>query len=166
MENDGKQVEVRLYHVDTNEKRYKTYPGRNEKGKQNSNMDRIQEQMDYFGTSKDSALKLGRIAKNFATNLLRDNKFKVSTRYDDAVDAGRKYSYVTVDYQGKEVYLHELLAAKGLVRVDESYWYEDNDGEKSKPNLPDGSSFTEHRAKLLRIAAAAKKAKVGGWGMD
>jgi len=58
-----------------------------------------------------------------------------------------------VDWQGKDVWLHELLVAQGLVRIH------------TKPyTLPDNTSASEQKKKLKELEALAKKEKRGGWG--
>jgi len=163
-----KSVEFRLYHVDTPEKLFRKYKSGDDNSKH------INKQMDYFGLSQDNVVKVGQTAKSFTHNLLKDNKFELVSAYSDNVTAGRKYTYAVVNYRGKDVYLHELLVAQGLVMVNPLDQKFNSGGEltthergtMSKANLPDGSSYVEHHAKLKRIEEVAKKEKRGAWGMQ
>ena len=144
----GKNYEFRLYFVDTAESKYKTYPGGDNNGK------RIREQGEYFGgLSQDETTALGTDAKKFVLKLLEKENFTVVTKWENVYGPERKYAFVMVDWQGKDVWLHELLVAQGLVRIH------------TKPyTLPDNTSASEQKKKLKELEALAKKEKRGGWG--
>ena len=161
---DGNSVEFRLHHVDTTESKSSRYNG-----------DRLKKQGAYFGgISKDDTVALGKIAAAYTRDLLSKNDFKVVTKYGDVYGPGRKYAYIVLNQDGKDVFLHELLVSKGLVRVN--YPVDSirkggsrvkvSDGDMMKANLPDGASYRSHYSKLRRMEAKAKKDGLGGWGMN
>lgn len=145
----GKETEFRLYFVDTAESQYKSYRDGNNNG------DRIREQGDYFGgLDREQTTALGTAAKKFALNLLDKRKFTVVTQWENVYGPDRKYCFVIVNWKGKDVWLHELLVAQGLVRIH------------TKPfTLPDNTSASRQRKKLKALEADAKKAKRGGWSL-
>ncbi len=114
--------------------------------------ERVEEQAAYFGIGVDDALRIGESAAAFTTRFLKDG-FTVRTKFEDAKGASelaRFYAFVVAG----EADLSEALVENGLARV---YGY--------MPNLPDGSPRWEHRARLKRAEAAAKRGKQGGWGV-
>ena len=106
------ETEFRLYFVDAPESAYRTYRGGEDNG------DRLDEQAREFGgVSRDEVVTIGKEAKDFVLGILRKGNFKVLTRWEEVYGPERRYALVIVPWQGKEVYLHELLVAKGLARV-------------------------------------------------
>ncbi len=102
--------QFRLYFVDTPENGYKEYGGGENNGK------RLDDQGKYFnGLDRDETAEVGKDAKAFVLGLLKKEKFKVLTKWEDVVRPGREYCFVIVNWEGREVYLHELLVAQGLV---------------------------------------------------
>ncbi len=145
----GKETEFRLYFVDTAESIYKTYKDGNNNGK------RIREQGEYFGgLDMQVTTEMGKIAKSFVSDLLSKQNFTVVTKWEDVYTPERKYCYVVVKWEGKEVYLHELLVAKGLVRI-----------KTRGAALPDSTNFYDQKEKLKKMEQQAKTAKLGAWGM-
>ena len=145
----GKETEFRLYFVDTAESAYKKY------GRGENNGKRLREQGDYFGgLEMQQTTALGKIAKSLVKDLLKKQKFTVVTKWENVYSPERKYCYVIVNFQGREVYLHELLCAKGLVRI-----------KTRGASIPGGVSYHQQKKKLLQMEAVAKRLKLGGWGM-
>lgn len=141
--------EFRLYFVDAPESAYKEYHNGDTNGK------RLQQQGDYFGgLDRDQATKLGQEGKNFTKSLLLKGGFKVLTQWEDVVRPGRSYGLVIVEWEGDEVYLHELLVAQGLVRI-----------HTAGANLPQGRSEREQRKYLESWEQEVKAKGIGGWGM-
>ncbi|GAA5493960.1 hypothetical protein Rhal01_00113 [Rubritalea halochordaticola] len=140
-------TEFRLYFVDTPESKYKTYRDGNDNGK------RIDEQGKYFsGLSRDQTTAVGMVAKKHIMKLLRRQEFTVVTKWDNVYGPERRYAFVVVDWNGKQVYLHELLVAHGLARIH------------TRPaTLPDNTAASRQREKLKVLESLAKEAKRGGW---
>lgn len=146
----GRQTtEFRLYFVDTPESKYKTYPGGDDNAK------RLSEQGQYFGgLNQEQTTVVGSVAKDFTLELLRNRKFTVVTKWENVFSPDRRYAFILIDWNGKQVYLHELLTAQGLVRIH------------TKPsNLPDNTAASRQRAKLKELEAKAKSAKRGAWSL-
>ncbi len=140
--------QFRLYYVDTPESEYKTYRGGD------SNGERLDQQGAYFnGLDRKEITKVGKDAKVFVLGLLKKKPFKVLTKWEDVVRPGREYCFVIIEWEGKEVYLHELLVAQGLVRV-----------HTSGAELPGGRSYKAQRSYLEKWEKDVKKAGVGAWG--
>ncbi len=145
----GKETEFRLYFVDTAESKYKTYRDGNNNGK------RIREQGEYFGgLDMQVTTEIGKVAKSFVIDLLSKQNFTVVTKWENVYTPERKYCYVIVKWEGKEVYLHELLVAKGLVRI-----------KTRGAALPDNTKYHDQKKKLVKMESRAKDAKLGAWGM-
>lgn len=145
----NKETEFRLYFVDAPESKFKKY----QDGKDNG--DRIRDQGKYFGElDMQVTIETGRAAKAFVLDLLSKENFTVVTKWEDVFTPERKYCYVIVSWEGKELYMHELLVAKGLVRI-----------KTRGSSLPDKTTFFNHREKLLKMEHQAKTARLGAWGM-
>lgn len=146
----GKDTEFRLYYVDSPESAYKTYRDGNNNG------ERLEQQGKYFGRlTQEQTADVGKAAKDFSLKLLSAGEFRVVTKWEGVFDSERRYAFVLVKWHGREVYLHELLVAQGLVRI------------YTKPNtLPDNTSASRHRQKLKELEAQARAQKLGGWGID
>ncbi len=144
-----KETEFRLYFVDTAESQYKEYRDGNNNGQ------RLREQGAYFGgLEMQVTTEVGKVAKSFVRDLLKKKKFTVVTKWEDVFTPERKYCYVIVEWQGEDVYLHELLLVKGLVRL-----------KTRGATLPDNTNYFEQKKKLEQLEKKAKAAKVGAWGM-
>ena len=142
--------EFRLYFVDTPESQYKEYGGNENNGK------RIDDQGKYFGgLDREMTTKVGQDAKAFVLTLLKKEPFKVLTKWEDVVRPGREYCFVIVTWEGREVYLHELLVAQGLVRSQTT----------RGADLPGGRGWREQKAYLKKWESEVKAAGVGAWGM-
>lgn len=139
----GKKTEFRLYFVDTPESRLHQYNG-----------ERLDEQADYFYTDRELVIEVGKAAKKFVLDLLGKQSFRVVTQWENVYGPERKYCYVLVQWEGEEVYLHELLVAKGLVRIH------------TKPMmLPDGTSSNRQRKRLFQMQDDARSQRIGAWGL-
>ncbi len=144
-----KETEFRLYFVDTAESKFKKYPD----GKDNG--DRIRDQGNYFdGLEMQATIEIGRVAKSFVLDLLSKQEFTVITKWENVFTPERKYGYLIVKWEGKEVYLHELLVAKGYARI-----------KTLGARLPDKTSYFNHQERLKKMEKSAKNAKLGAWGM-
>jgi endonuclease YncB( thermonuclease family) len=140
--------EFRLYFVDTPESEYKTYGGGENNG------ERLDEQGEYFGgLDRDGITAVGVEGKSFVLNLLSKKPFKVLTKWEDVVRPGREYCFVIVEWEGREVYLHELLVAQGLVRL-----------HTRGADLPGGRGWKQQREYLEKWEKDVKKAGIGAWG--
>ena len=140
--------QFRLYFVDTPESEYKEYGGGE------SNGERLDEQGEYFnGLDRKETTTIGKDAKAFVLNLLKKKPFKVLTKWEDVVRPGREYCFVIVDWEGQEVYLHELLVAQGLVRV-----------HTRGADLPGGRGWKQQREYLEKWERDVAKAGIGAWG--
>ena len=141
--------QFRLYFVDTPESEYKEY------GRGENNGERLDQQAEYFGgLGRDGVTKVGKDAKAFVLGLLKKGDFKVLTKWEDVVRPGREYCFVILEWEGREVYLHELLVAQGLVRV-----------HTRGADLPGGRGWKAQREYLEKWEKEVSKSKVGAWGM-
>lgn len=136
--------EVRLYFVDTAESRLHAKNG-----------DRITEQGDYFGgLSQKQTTDLGIKGKKLTLGLLKGKSFTILTKWEKVYSGPRHYFYVLVEKDGKQYYLHEILAKSGLVRT-----------KTRGTGLPDGKTFFKQRDKVKALEAEAKRSQRGGWGV-
>jgi len=114
---------------------------------------RLIEQAKYFGITVPQAIEVGRAAKDFTQEKLTQ-PFTVFTHMSDAMGQSRLerfYAFV----ETKEGDLGEQLARNGLAR---SY------GFKAAP--PGLTSSRIEVEKLQRFEDAAKRDKIGGWGVN
>jgi len=152
VDNGSKKIHYRLYFVDTAESAYKEYRGGDNNGA------RLDEQGDYFGgLNRNQTADLGIAAKKFVLAELEKKPFTIFTKNEPVTnrpDEERIHAYVIVKHNGQDVYLHELLVAKGLVRI-----------KTRGAEIPGGRSFYDQRDFLRAMEKTAKKEKVGGWGM-
>ena len=145
---DGKKSELRLYYVDTPESAFKSYAGGE------NNHQRIAEQAaEMGGITPQQAVQVGQDAKHFTLDLLASNPFDVYTRWDSPFNDQRYHAFIQVKQGGKPRWLHELLVEKGLVRI-----------HTKGADLPDGTTYAKHKARLKELESSAKKAAVGAWG--
>ncbi|MEO1855779.1 MAG: thermonuclease family protein [Rubritalea sp.] len=143
---EGK-TEFRLYYVDAPESRYREYANGDTNGK------RISAQGKYFGgLDREATTELGSKGKRFVADLLASKPFKVVTRWENVYSPERKYAFVIVESDGKQVFLHELLTEKGYARIH------------TKPaTMPNGGGIKQQLKKLKALETTAKNAKLGGW---
>jgi len=146
----GEDVEFRLYFVDAPESAAKTY------GHGANNYKRLAEQGRYFGgLSQKETVRIGAEAKQFVTSLLSRQKFKVTTRWEPVYNSDRRYAFVTVQWEGKPQYLHEILVSKGYARI-----------HTLGRELPEGGkSYYQQKAYLQQLERTAKKNHRGAWGL-
>jgi endonuclease YncB( thermonuclease family) len=145
---DGRKSELRLYFVDTPESAFKSYAGGE------TNHQRIAEQAaEMGGITSQQAVQIGQEAKHFTLALLASRPFDIYTRWDSPFHDNRYHAYVEVKQDGKPRWLHELLVEKGFVRI-----------HTKGADLPDGTTYAKHRARLKELESAAKKAGTGVWG--
>ena len=85
--------------------------------------------------------------------LLSKNDFQVLTKWEDVYGPDRKYCLVVVPWEGKKVYLHELLVGSGLARI-----------HTRGADLPGGRDYREQKAysRRWRNRRAMKKLALGG----
>ena len=150
VKHSGGEDEFRLYFADTPESEYKTYGGGENNGK------RLDDQAEYFGISREQVIDVGKEAKSFTLRLLKKEPFKIVTKWEPVIRQSpeRKHAYVIVHYEGREVYLHELLVSRGLVRI-----------HTRGAAMPGGRSYHEQKAHLQNWEKSVKEKKIGGWGM-
>jgi len=143
---DGREAIVRLYYVDSPESAFKTYRGGAD------NHDRINEQAKAFLNTPEKIVEVGKQAKAFTLDLLRNAPFTIYTNWDSPFNDQRYHAFVQVTSGGKPQWLHEELLRNGLARF------------KTKPApLPDGTSVDEHRRTLEIAHRQAIRGKLGGW---
>lgn len=140
----GREIVVRLYSVDCAE---------------TSNLfpERIKDQADYFGISRERTLELGRAASSYVARRLAsmgEEGFTIYTRWEDGW--GQKKRYLAVVELGDRT-LAEILAEEGLVRIY---------GLKNPGDWPGGPSAEALRSRLNSAEDRAKAHKIGGWGDD
>ena len=114
---------------------------------------RLIEQAKYFNITVPQAIEVGRVAKNFTQEKL-SRPFIVFTHMSDAMGQSRLerfYAFVETE----EGDLGEQLVRNGLAR---SY------GFKAAP--PGLTSSRMEIGKLQQFEDAAKRDKIGGWGID
>jgi len=143
---EGK-TEFRLYYVDAPESKYKEYRNGESNGK------RIQDQGKYFGgLDRETTTRLGTKGKRFVAELLGNKPFRVVTRWENVFSPERRYAFVVVEHDGKQVFLHELLIEKGYARIH------------TKPaTMPNGGSTKLQLKRLRLLEKSAKEAGIGGW---
>ncbi len=136
--------EVRLYFVDTAESRLHKYNG-----------ERIADQGEYFGgLSQKQTTDIGIEGKKLTLALLASKPFTMLTKWEMDPSGKRPHVYVLVEKDGKQYYLHEILAKSGLVRT-----------RTRGAALPDGKTFFKQRDKVKALEAEAKREKRGAWGV-
>lgn len=146
---DGREVQLRLYYVDTPESAFKTYRGGD------TNHKRIADQAaDLGGITTGQAVKLGQEAKHFTLGRLGAGPFDIFTRWDSPFNDGRFHAFIRVSEGNGGRWLHELLVEKGLVRI-----------HTKGADLPDGTRYQTQKARLRELERAAKKAETGAWGL-
>jgi endonuclease YncB( thermonuclease family) len=146
---DGKNVELRLYFVDTPESAFKNYGGGE------TNHPRIRQQAaDLGGITPEQAVEIGKKGKSFTLGLLSSRPFGIYTAWDSPYQDNRYHAFVEVVHDGKSRWLSELLVERGLARL------------KTKPaDLPDGTPASKQTARLRDLERAAKRAELGAWGL-
>lgn len=132
--NDG-ELTVRLYFADTPESDYRF-------------MDRTRAQAAYFGITEEQAVEVGKMAKVFTAEALKDG-FSVRTRWQGVFGGERSMRKYGIVSTGKGD-LAELLVANGLARIH---------------GMGIGGKTWEEVERLKVLEAEAKKAKRGAWGM-
>jgi len=152
VDNGFEKLHYRLYFVDTPESAYKEYRDGNNNGS------RLDDQGDYFGgLSRDYTAKVGQLAKKYVMQKLTKKPFTILTKGEPVTnrsDEQRIHGFVIIEHEGEPTYLHELLVAKGLVRI-----------KTRGTGLPGGRSFYKQRDHLRLMEKEAKKAKVGAWSI-
>jgi endonuclease YncB( thermonuclease family) len=112
--------------------------------------ERIRQQCEYFGVTREELLKAGEDAKKFTAAWLKKS-FIVRTRWDDAQGRSRvQRHYALIDVGGQD--LAEMLLSRGWARA------------KGKiAILPDGTKAGDHMKKLEKLEAEAKTKRIGIW---
>ena len=132
----GSDLTVRLYFADTPESDYRF-------------MDRTRAQAAYFGISEEQAVEVGKLAKAFTRDALKDG-FSIRTRWQGVFSGqanSRKYGIVSVGDKD----LAEMLVANGLARIH---------------GMGIGGKTWEEVERLKALEAQAKAEKRGAWGMQ
>lgn len=137
---DGRERVFRLYFVDAPET-------------DDSLVERIQDQADYWNIRQTDVLKLGHEASKLTSRVLKGKTFTVYTRWEDARGRGthkRFFAWVVVD----ERYLSEILVEAGLARI------------YGKPaDRPDRISSKSLRRRYQKLEKEARRKKRGAWGL-
>ena len=97
---------------------------------------------------------MGSQGKEVVKKLLSQNNFEVLTKWEDVFGPERQYCLVIVPWEGRKVYLHELLVAKGLARI-----------HTRGADLPKGRDYRKQKAYLKSIEQTARDKKLGAWGL-
>ena len=138
---DGEHV-FRLYFVDTPEKSMR-FP------------DRVGYQARYFGISPKDAVRVGAMAKEFTTDLLRRRGFVVWTKWEPVMKSDRMHAFVVfTGDDGSGTYLCEELVGRGLARI-----------YTLPADLPDGRSKGKFKSHLKEVESRARREKRGAWGI-
>ena len=136
---DGEQV-LRLYFVDCPEKRQYALVN-----------DRLKDQAGYFGgLSIPQTVAAGMEAKAFTEKLLREQPFKIQTRWERVYDSERSYALVFFDDDEE---LSEKLVKAGLCRI-----------HTKGTVMPDGRREFDFENHLRSLEREAKAAQRGAWG--
>jgi len=112
-------------------------------------MDRTKAQADYFGITEEQAVEVGKMAKAFTLDALKDG-FSVRTRWQGVFSGqpnARKYGIVSVGGQD----LAEMLVANGLARIH---------------GMGIGGQTWEEVERLKGLEAKAKAEGKGAWGLN
>ena len=132
---NGGELTIRLYFADTPESDYRF-------------MDRTRAQAAYFGITEDQAVEVGKMAKEFTKNALKDG-FSVRTRWQGVFSGqrgARKYGIVSVGDKD----LAEMLVANGLARIH---------------GMGISGKTWEEVERLKGLEAKAKAEGLGAWGL-
>ena len=146
---DGRTEIIRLYFVDCPESAFKTYGGGD------NNHARINDQAaDMGGITPQEAVEIGKKARDFTLTHLGKAPFTLHTEWDSPFNDKRYHGFVTLSYNGKPRFLHELLVEKGYARIH----------TKGAP-LPDGTSQRKQEDHLRELQRSAKSSDAGAWGL-
>lgn len=143
------ESEFRIYFADAPESQYRTYRGGADNG------ERLAEQGAAMGgLTREETTRVGTAAKELVLNLLRNNEFEILTKWEDVYGPDRQYCLAIVEWEGREVYLHELLMAQGLARL-----------KTRGADLPQGRDFRSQRKYLSTLERLARDQKAGAWSL-
>lgn len=146
---DGREVEFRLYFVDTPESDFKTYSDGD------TNHDRIREQAsDLDHLTPEQAVEIGKRGKSFSLELLAKRPFTIYTEWDSPFRDNRYHAHIQVKVDGKTRWLHRLLVQKGLARI-----------KTRGADLPDGTGMQKEKETLRKLERDAKRNKAGAWAL-
>jgi len=115
--------------------------------------ERVVEQAGYFDISESDAIRLGKAARAFAEDFLKDG-FTVYTKSEDARGRSKKKRYYAMVKAGGK-YLSEALVENGLCRIY----------GRPERRLPNGIGGSTYRMRLKGEEEKAKRNGLGGWGM-
>lgn len=146
---DGREVQIRLYFVDTPESEFRTYADGD------TNFDRIREQAeDLDHITSEQAVEIGKKGKDASLEILSKRPFTLYTRWDSPFVDGRFHAHIQVKIDGKTRWLHRVLIQRGLARI------------KTKgADLPDGTSADSEKQTLRDLEREAKRNKAGAWAL-
>ncbi len=134
----GKVHTIRLYFVDTPEKRQSKYNGK-----------RLRYQADYFGASQQLILSVGKTAQKTTLDLLGKEPFTVYTSRMSVYDSDRIYGFVQLS---DGTWLSEWLVRRGLARIYGQF-----------EERPDCLSAKRYKKRLKGAEVVAKRKKLGAW---
>lgn len=112
--------------------------------------DRIKEQCDYFGVTREQHLKTGVAARALTAELLQ-RTFVVTTRWQNAMGRSRLPRYYALIEVGGED-LAALLVRRGLARA-----------KGTVAALPTGEKAKAHLARLKKLEDEACAKRIGIW---
>lgn len=136
---DGRTEIIRLYFADTPESAFKSYGGG-----ENNHRRISQQAASMGGITPQQAVEIGKKAKDFTMTHLGKAPFTLHTEWDDPFNDKRYHGFVTVSYNGKPRFLHELLVEKGYARV-----------HTKGAQLPDGTSQHKQETHLRDLQRTA-----------
>ncbi|MEM0896869.1 MAG: thermonuclease family protein [Verrucomicrobiota bacterium] len=133
----------RLYFVDAPEKYRHRYNG-----------ERLAEQGEYFGISREEdTLAMGRAARDLTLKILERARFSVWTRWERVYGSDRYYALIEIQNPGEgAVLLHEILVRQGLARI-----------HTKGIDLPSSRPWQAQKKALRNLEERAKSAAAGAW---
>lgn len=141
--------EFRIYYVDAPESQFRTYRGGDDNGA------RIAEQGAALGgLSREETTRVGAAAKDFVKTLFKEGGFEILTKWEDVYGPQRQYCLAIVKWEGRDVYLHELLMTQGLGRL-----------KTRGASLPQGRDYRDQKRYLSTLEKRARDQKAGAWSL-
>ncbi|MEM7386538.1 MAG: thermonuclease family protein [Verrucomicrobiota bacterium] len=135
----GQILRFRLYFVDT--------PETSDRFPQ-----RVGYQARYFGIDRKDVIEVGREAREFTLDLLREEPFEILTKWEQVMKSDRLHAMIRFPQQKGEPWLSEILVRRGLARI-----------YTLPVDLPDGTTKREFKAHLKDLEAEARRKKRGAW---
>lgn len=141
--------EFRIYFVDAPESGYRTYGGGRDNGA------RLAEQgVAMGGLTQEETTRVGTAAKQLVKSLIETDGVEILTKWEEVFGPQRHYCLAIVKWEGREVYLHELLVTQGLGRI-----------KTRGATLPQGRHYRAQKSYLSELERAARNQKAGAWSL-